>query len=156
MLHLAVQYASGHDAPSRARVRRWVAGTLAVEAVQDATLTLRFVDEAEGRALNRDFRGKDYATNVLTFVLDEDLAVPRDVTADIVICLPVVAREAAEQRKSVADHCAHLVVHGTLHACGHDHEDDGEAETMEALERRVLTRFRIVDPYRDAGHRVAD
>ena len=144
-LQLAVQYASASPAPSRARVRRWVAGTLAaVPGIDAATLTLRFVDDDEGRTLNRTFRGKDHATNVLTFPLDRR---PARVDADIVVCLPVVAREAHAQGKTNDDHCAHLVVHGTLHACGYDHEDEAQADAMEALERAVLRRFRIADPY---------
>ena len=155
-LHLAVQYASDHAAPSRAQIRRWVAASLAQldestpEAVDEATFTFRFVALDEGRALNRSYRGKDYATNVLTFPLHE--AESRDVEADIVVCLPVVAREAVEQRKTFVHHCAHLIVHGTLHACGYDHEDAADAEAMEALERTVLARFRIGDPYRMDAH----
>jgi len=149
-LHLAVQYASERPAPSRERVRRWVRAALdeGATAVGDATLTLRFVDEAEARALDRNFRGKDHATNVLTFALGDATAEPSHVEADIVICVPVVEREARQQDKSFDDHVAHLVVHGTLHACGHDHETDREAAAMEALEGKVLRRFRILDPYR--------
>jgi len=114
-------------------------------------LTLRFVGEAEGRALNRDYRGRDYATNVLTFAYDETprrdgYAGPAE--ADIVICLPVLAREARARRIPLAHHLAHLVVHGVLHSCGHDHELDDEARAMEARETRVLARFAIPDPYR--------
>ena len=143
-LQLSVQYASERPAPARDRIRRWVRATLRAVDAGDARITIRFVDAAEGRALNRDFRGKDYATNVLTFA-DPD---GRDVVADIAICLPVVEREAVAQRKSADVHLAHLIVHGTLHACGHDHEDASDAEAMEALERTVLAGFRIVDPYR--------
>lgn len=150
MLRLSVQYASADPAPRRDQMRRWVAATLDTimsirrPRITGATLAFRFVDRDEGRALNREYRGKGHATNVLTFAFDETAA---EVEADVVICLPVVAREAAEQRKAFADHCAHLVVHGTLHACGYDHEHADEAEAMEAIERRVLARFRIADPY---------
>jgi probable rRNA maturation factor len=149
-LRLAVQYASDHVAPSRAQVRRWVSSSLAELAasggrIDEATFTFRFVDTNEGRALNRTYRGKDYATNVLTFPLDEG----DRIEADIVVCLPVVDREARVQQKTFASHCAHLVVHGTLHACGHDHEMPEEASAMEDIERRVLRRFRIADPYAD-------
>ncbi len=111
-------------------------------------LTIRFVDEDEGRSLNRGFRGKDHATNVLTFVLGDDATNATRVEADIVICMPVVEAEARAQDKPVFVHCAHLVVHGTLHACGFDHETEAEAEAMEQIERGVLARFGITDPYR--------
>lgn len=151
-LQLSVQYATDGDVPARIRVRRWVGATLAVArtrrpGIGDATLVVRFVDVDEGRALNRSYRGKDYATNVLTFPY-EAADDARTVEADIVICAPVVASEALAQRKPAATHCAHLVVHGVLHACGYDHEDEDDAEAMEAIERAVLARFRIVDPYR--------
>ena len=155
-LHLAVQYASRDAAPARAQTRRWVAASLSVisrthgASIVSATLTFRYVDEAEGRALNRTYRGRDYATNVLTFRFDEGTAAREGghVEADVVICVPVVVAEARTQHKALATHCAHLVVHGVLHACGYDHEADGDAEAMEALERQVLRRFGIVDPYR--------
>jgi probable rRNA maturation factor len=116
-------------------------------------LTLRLVGEAEARALNAQFRGRDYATNVLTFAYDDDddddsIDTDAPVQADIVICLAVLAREAREQRTSLRDHLAHLVVHGVLHAQGMDHENDDEAREMEARETEVLRRFRIADPYR--------
>ena len=153
-LRLSVQYPYAIDAPTRAQVRRWVRSTLGALAgdrpsLMAAALTFRFVDADEGRALNRTFRGKDYATNVLTFPFDD--APSTTLVADVVVCMPVLAREAEEQGKTLHDHCAHLVVHGTLHASGHDHETSKEAVAMEALERRVLARFRIADPYAD-GH----
>ena len=149
-LHLAVQYASDLDVPARAQVRRWVRAALSAaresghRAVDDATLTIRLVDADEGRTLNRTFRDRDYATNVLTFQYD---AADRDVVADLVICIPLVVAEARAQKKEVSAHCAHLVVHGTLHACGYDHETPTQADAMEALERAVLARFHIADPY---------
>lgn len=124
--------------PSRATLRRWI--QLALE--RDATLVLRFVTTAEARRLNRDFRGKDYATNVLTFDYME-----KPVRADIVICVPVVRREARAQQKALRDHLAHLVVHGVLHAQGHDHATQGQAQRMEGRERRLLARLGISDPY---------
>ncbi len=139
-LHLAVQYACrGADVPDRAQVRRWV------RAAQEkpATLTVRFVDCAEGRALNRAYRGKDYPTNVLSFVYEDE-----PVTGDLVICLPVVRREAKAQGKTLRAHLAHMVVHGMLHLQGYDHETGAaEAARMEARERAILARFRIADPY---------
>ena len=102
------------------------------------------VDRAEGRALNRDFRGKDYATNVLTFVYDEANGA---LVGDMVLCAPVVASEAKTQRKVLQDHYAHLVVHGTLHLQGFDHENDREANVMESCEIKILSRMKISNPY---------
>ncbi len=153
-LHLAVQYATDLDVPARAQVRRWVGAALSIareidhRAIGDATLTVRFVDADEGRTLNRSFRGKDYATNVLTFPYE---TAQRAVEADLVICMPVVTAEARAQRKNLSAHCAHLVIHGTLHACGYDHEKSKDANEMEAIERSVLARFRISDPYVTTG-----
>jgi probable rRNA maturation factor len=145
-LNLSVQYASNRAMPARDRVRRWVRAAIAQldEPAHNYALTVRFVDVAEGRALNRGFRGKDYATNVLTFPYPGG----DDVAADVIVCMPVVEKEARGQHKDVMDHCAHLVIHGTLHAAGHDHETNAQAEAMEALERVALARFRIADPYR--------
>ena len=128
----------------RAQLRRWSLAALE----RDAELTLRLVGLAEGRALNAGFRGRDYATNVLTFAYDAAPARRYDpVRADIVLCLPVVVREARAQRKSVRDHLGHLVVHGVLHAQGMDHEIPAQALRMEARETAILRRFRIADPY---------
>ncbi len=142
-LALAIQH--GEGAPkcpvSRPRLRRWVGAALQT----DARITLRFVGTREGRELNRAYRHKDYATNVLTFAY-EDASVP--CAADIVICLPVVRREARRQHKAFEHHLAHLVIHGVLHARGFGHDDDTEAAAMEALETALLRRFRIGDPYR--------
>jgi probable rRNA maturation factor len=143
-LALSVQHEPGAgDCPAdRAQLRRWALAALE----RDATLTLRFVGAREGRALNAQFRGRDYATNVLTFAYDEQDDGP--VQADIVICLPVLVREARAQKKPLREHLAHLVIHGVLHAQGMDHENEDEAREMEARETALLRRFRIADPYR--------
>jgi probable rRNA maturation factor len=125
--------------PSDALVRRWARAALS----RRAQVTVRYVAEAEGRRLNRRFRDKDYATNVLTFIYEE-----RPLAGDIVICAPVVAREAREQGKSVRAHHAHLVVHGLLHLQGQDHERSvRDAEKMERRERAILRGLGFPDPY---------
>ncbi|MFK2903245.1 rRNA maturation RNase YbeY [Dyella ginsengisoli] len=135
--------------PAAASFRRWVEAALRGAKRRRATeLSIRIVDVAEGRALNRDYRGKDYATNVLSFGADLPPGVQLPLIGDIVICAPVVAREAAEQGKAPRDHWAHLTVHGVLHLLGHDHIIEAEAEVMEALETRILAGLGIADPYR--------
>ena len=109
-------------------------------------MTLRFVGTAEGRALNRQYRGRDYATNVLTFVYD-DARDNEPVTGDLVLCVPVLRREAREQKKSLRAHCVHLVIHGTLHLQGYDHQSDKDARVMEALEIDLLAALGYRDPY---------
>jgi probable rRNA maturation factor len=139
-LSLSVQYASNDaDLPGRPQIRRWVRAAL----LSDATVTVRFVDAIEGRAINAEFRGKDYATNVLTFVYDDEH--PR--AGDVVLCAPVVRREAAAQGKPLADHHAHLVVHGMLHLQGFDHERRADAAVMEARETAILATLGLPDPY---------
>jgi probable rRNA maturation factor len=143
MSRLSLQIQAAPDAgrlpADRCQLRRWVQAALAT----DAQLVLRFVGSEEGRALNRQFRGRDQPTNVLTFDYERDPLVH----ADIVICLPVLRAEATAQGKPERDHLAHLVVHGVLHAQGHDHEDEVEASRMETLETAILRRFGIDDPY---------
>ena len=124
----------------RHRVTRWIRHALDI----DGEITVRIVDADEGQQLNREFRGKDYATNVLTF----DYAQAPVVMADLVLCAPVVAREAKENRKTLAAHYAHLLVHGTLHAQGWDHETgDADADEMEAYEIEILAEMGIRSPY---------
>ena len=148
-LSLTIQFAStAKTLPARAQVRRWA---LAAHRAMSGDATIRYVDDKEARALNRDFRGKDYATNVLTFV--HELTHTRNEKeiahfhADIVICAPVIFREARAQNKSAHEHHAHMVVHGMLHAQGFDHEIDADATVMESLEVQILHRFRIKNPY---------
>jgi len=134
--------------PSAASFRLWVEAALrGAKRRRAAELSIRLVGIDEGRALNRDYRGKDYATNVLSFEagLPPELKLP--LIGDMVICAPVVAREAAEQGKRARDHWAHLTVHGTLHLLGYDHLVEAEAEAMEALETRILALLGIADPY---------
>ena len=140
-LKLSVQYPAGADgSPTRPQVRRWVRATCAVPA----EVTVRLVDEAEGRDLNRDYRGKDYATNVLSFPYDSGARV----CGDLVLCKRVVESEAQEQQKPLEAHYAHLIVHGMLHLQGHDHETGkDDAERMEALERQILETLGYPDPY---------
>ena len=129
--------------PARSTLLRWVEAALE----SDAELTVRFVGAAEARRLNREFRGKDYATNVLTF----DYQHAPVVVADIVLCVPVVRREAREQRKGFREHVAHLIVHGVLHAQGHAHARARDAKRMEGREVRILAGLGIDDPYREGG-----
>ncbi len=138
--------------PAAVSFRRWVAAALRGR-ILEADLAIRIVDSKEGRALNRHYRGKDYATNVLSFPAEmaEGVKLPKGVKmpllGDLVLCAPVVAREAREQKKSLASHYAHLTVHGTLHLLGWNHEDEREAEAMEQLEREILSGMGIADPY---------
>ena len=137
-MSLAVQRASrASHIPSDAVLRKWARASGVAGAV-----TVRYVGAAESRRLNHEFRGKDYPTNVLTFVYSE-----RPLEGDVVICAPVVAREAREQGKAVAAHYAHLVVHGMLHLQGFDHERDVDAKRMESRERGILARLGFPDPY---------
>jgi probable rRNA maturation factor len=150
-LRLAVQYAvSARGLPTPALLRRWAKAALE----RDAVLALRLVGAAEGRRLNAQYRGKDYATNVLTFVYDgvgTNAATDADpLSGDLVLCVPVVRREAREQGKTLAQHCAHLVVHGMLHLQGYDHDRDRTARRMEARETALLATMGIPDPYADA------
>lgn len=150
MLELDLQIAStAANLPSEAQFRAWC--TIALrQRTADSELTIRLVDEAEGRELNNTWRHKDYATNVLSFpadVPDELLDIP--LLGDLVICVPVVEREATEQAKTLEAHWAHLVIHGCLHLLGYDHIEDEEAEEMEALERELLAELGHADPYAD-------
>ena len=134
---LSVQYAStAGNLPTLPHFRKWVGTSLQAPA----KITIRIVDEEEGRNLNRDYRGRDYATNVLTFVYGES-------EGDIVICAPVLMKEALEQKKPLESHYAHMTVHGTLHLQGYDHESDGEAAIMESLETAIMAKLGYADPY---------
>jgi probable rRNA maturation factor len=146
-LTLSVQYADERlkEVLTRPLLRKTVQAALFFPA----ELTLRIVDAEEGQELNRDYRGKDYATNVLTFAYTEDS--DAEVTqADIILCTEVLEKEAKEQKKSVLEHAQHLVVHGVLHAQGYDHENDEEAEEMEALEIEILAGLGLANPYAES------
>ncbi len=143
-LDFSLQIASNSaDLPSNAQFKRWVRAALRV----DTSVTIRIVDEAEGRQLNADYRGKDCATNVLTFPLTE---VPV-LMGDIVICAPVVAAESVAQQKTLLAHYAHMTVHGVLHLHGYDHEVDAQAELMEAMEVAILHRLGFANPYAESS-----
>jgi probable rRNA maturation factor len=148
-LDLEVQYADTRleQELTEAMLQRWVEAAL----LGPAELSIRFVDAQEGLALNRQYRGKDYPTNVLTFAYNEGEELGEDdpTQADIILCTDVLLREAEEQGKTVEEHAAHLVVHGVLHAQGYDHEHDEEAEEMEQFERDIMEVLGYPDPYAD-------
>jgi probable rRNA maturation factor len=148
-LELGMSYAAPRrGVPTPAGFRRWVEAALAgARHRKPAELSIRIVGAREGRMLNRQYRGKDYATNVLSFPVDLPRGVASTLLGDLVICAPVVAREAREQGKTPRDHYAHLTVHGVLHLLGFDHQDERDATRMEALETRVLAGLGIADPY---------
>lgn len=145
-LKLTVQYATGTathagGVPTRPQFRRWVKAAL----TRDAEIVLRIVDEAEARGLNRNFRGKDYATNVLTFVYGD----AQPLSGDIVLCVPVVEKEARQQHKNLTAHYAHLTAHGVLHLQGWDHANETDAVAMERLETAIVTKLGYDDPYQE-------
>ncbi|WP_034295869.1 rRNA maturation RNase YbeY [Herbaspirillum sp. RV1423] len=146
-LTLSVQYADPRlkESVPRTLIRRWIQAAL----FAPAELTIRFVDAEEGRTLNRDYREKDYATNVLTFAYNEEGKDSEATQADIILCTDVLEKEAKEQKKPLSEHAAHLIVHGVLHAQGYDHEDEEEAVEMEALETEILAGLGFGDPYAD-------
>ena len=139
-LSLSAQFASQFaPLPSAKQLQKWAKTALRV----DTEVTIRIVDEVEGRALNLAYRNKDYATNVLTFALAEEPVL----MGDIVICAPIVAKEAAEQNKELTAHFAHLTVHGILHLHGYDHETEPQADLMEAIEIQTLAKLGYANPY---------
>ena len=150
-LDVSVSYAVPRTGiPSAVSFRKWVAAALD-SRIREADLAIRIVGAKEGRALNYHFRGKDYATNVLSFPAELPEGLPKGVKlpllGDLVICAPVVAREAKEQKKRLVEHYAHLTVHGALHLLGWDHENEADAICMEQLEREILAEMGIEDPY---------
>jgi probable rRNA maturation factor len=135
--------------PSAASFRRWVVLALGARR-SPAELSIRVVSAPEGRRLNREYRGKDYATNVLSFPAELPAGVALPLLGDIVLCAPVIAREAREQGKVRSDHYAHLTVHGVLHLLGHQHERPAQARRMERIETQLLETIGIPDPYAGA------
>jgi len=139
-LHASIQFASEEkNLPTPAQFRKWAKAALRV----DTEVTIRIVDADEGRELNHMYRGKDYATNVLTFPLIEE----PHLIGDIIICAPVVETEARSQNKSLEAHYAHLTVHGILHLHGYDHVTEAQAELMEGLETAIITKLGYASPY---------
>ena len=149
LLQLHVGYALPRAGlPAPISFRRWAEAALrGAKRHKPAALAIQIVDAGEGRALNRDYRGKDYATNVLSFPTELPASVGLPLIGDLAICAAVVQREAAEQGKPPRDHWAHLTIHGVLHLLGYDHVDERDAERMEALETRILAGLGIADPY---------
>lgn len=135
--------------PALPELERWISAALQSQQFEEAEVSVYIVDEAEGRELNAQYRGKDYPTNVLSFPADiaEEVGIP--LLGDLVICAPVVEREAQEQGKTLPAHWAHMLVHGTLHLVGFDHIDDDEAEIMETLETQIVTGLGYPAPYQD-------
>ena len=138
--------------PDDGQFQIWAEAAL-VDKGDGFSLGIRIVDEDEARHLNRDYRNKDYATNILSFPAELPEGLPEDFRqsqlGDLLICAPVVTREALEQQRQEADHWAHLMIHGVLHLLGYDHEESGEAEAMESLEIKILAKLGIADPYQD-------
>ncbi|PIQ37070.1 MAG: rRNA maturation RNase YbeY [Lysobacterales bacterium CG17_big_fil_post_rev_8_21_14_2_50_64_11] len=147
-LELGVSYGLPRKGlPAPASFKRWASATL-TNRVRKADLAIRLVDEREGKALNHHYRGKSSATNVLSFPAELPEGVKLPVLGDIVLCAPVVTREAKAQGKTLNAHYAHLTVHGILHLLGLDHDDPREADAMELLEREILAGLGVDDPYR--------
>jgi probable rRNA maturation factor len=144
-LSLSVQYAThANEVPRRDQFRRWIKAALQ----RDISVTLRIVDEHEASELNRNYRGKDYPTNVLTFVYAEgESGQPGSLSGDVVICAPVVKREAAQQHKDLTAHYAHLTIHAALHLQGYEHGSESQAAVMEALETSIMLKLHYPDPY---------
>ncbi|QKJ66718.1 rRNA maturation RNase YbeY [Deefgea piscis] len=148
-IQLAIQNESRNSPiPRKSLLRKWVNAALSKQ-IEHAEITLRFVDADEGQTLNRDYRQKDYATNVLTFTFDDELPqlAGQPLMGDLVLCGAVIEREAQQQGKALLAHYCHMVVHGTLHLQGFDHLEEAEAEAMELLETQIVTQLGYDDPY---------
>tara|TARA_R110001592_G_scaffold300329_1_gene571490 strand:+ start:2596 stop:3063 length:468 start_codon:yes stop_codon:yes gene_type:complete len=146
-----LQLATEHEhCPTLSQLSKWVDATLAAtEAIPTSEMTIRIVDKEESRSLNHQYRGVDKATNVLSFPFDAPPGIELNLLGDLVICAPVVEKQAKEQGKSQISHWAHLVIHGTLHLLGYDHIEDDEAEVMESLEIAIMNTLGYPDPYQE-------
>lgn len=137
------------DIPHASQLQQWADMVFVMLDLYDQEMTLRFVGIEESQSLNHQFRGKDKPTNVLSFPFESPPGMEMPLLGDLVVCAPIISREANEQNKQVAHHYAHMIVHGILHLLGYDHIDDAQAEEMEALEIRILAELAIDDPYQD-------
>ena len=135
------------DIPTSLELERWANAVLAYEGVSEQEITVRFTDEVESQALNFEYRGKEKPTNVLSFPFEAPPGIEMNLLGDLVICAPVISREAKEQQKAVVNHYAHMTVHGLLHLMGYDHIEDADAEEMESKEIEILAQLGIDDPY---------
>ena len=140
---------TGITIPSLASIQCWIKKTLELAGYkqESAEITVRIVDETESQQLNNDYRQKDKPTNILSFPFEVPEGIPCDLLGDLVVCLPIVEKEALEQKKSSENHWAHMLIHGSLHLLGFDHIEDDEAEEMENLEILILNQFNITNPY---------
>jgi probable rRNA maturation factor len=137
---------SSEDAPDEQSIKRWVSAAI-VSNTGDTELSIRIVDERESQELNQTYRGSSGPTNVLSFPFDAEIPEPLPLIGDVVICAPVVAREAEQQNKELKAHWAHMIVHGVLHLQGYDHQNDTEAVIMEALETEIMQKLGFPPPY---------
>jgi probable rRNA maturation factor len=149
IIDLQVACDTAVELPNLNDIQSWCDTVLSHQDLSDKEITIRLVDSDESQALNREYRGKDKPTNVLSFPFEAPEHVTINLLGDLVICVPVMAHEAKEQNKDVMHHWAHLIVHGCLHLLGYDHLDEGEAEAMEAREIAILAKLSIDDPYLD-------
>jgi probable rRNA maturation factor len=153
LAELAIQRATTSiNTPDDDQFQLWI-NAIPVRQDNNFVLSIRIVEEPEARRFNRQYRNRDYATNVLSFPVELPAGLPADVRqtqlGDLLICAPVVVREARQQKRPETDHWAHLTIHGILHLLGHDHEQDDQATVMEALEIEILNELGIADPYQD-------
>lgn len=146
-IKIEIQYATEiNDLPEEGLIKKWVNSSLN-GYIENAELTIRIVDKAEGAQLNEKWRNAQGPTNVLSFLYSDLNETTKSIQGDIVICAPVILREAAEQKKSVDAHWAHIIVHGILHLLGYDHDNENDANEMESLETSILGKLKIPDPY---------